>query len=57
MKCKYCNEKLNNGFNVTGYEMTSPKQAEGLKFDSLYCMSEYAKEHNFSDYDYISCDL
>ena len=57
MKCEFCKEELNNGFNVKGYEMTSPKQAEGLKFDSLYCMSEYAAKHNFDDYSYISCEL
>lgn len=57
MECTYCKGQLNNGFNVEGYEMTEPEQAAGLKFDSLYCMSEYAEQHHYTDYRYIACDL
>lgn len=62
MKCAYCGEEItrpsNMQFSVEAYQMTVPAKYDGLMFDSLYCMGQFARRHRVEDYyHYVSKPL
>ena len=60
MKCAYCGEKItrpfNMAFSVEAYQITVPEEYDGLMFDSLACISDFAAEHGIK-YHYVSKPL
>ncbi|MCI1925645.1 MAG: hypothetical protein LKJ72_01315 [[Lactobacillus] timonensis] len=60
MKCAYCGEEItrpsNMAFSVEAYQLTTPGKYEGLMFDSLACISDFAAEHGIK-YHSISVPL